>query len=455
MLNMKHTWKAVMTLGLALLLGPGVVMAQENTYRLDGLAPPTALKFASETLPLADAMGLRALELENVVDIAVLPRRAIAADEEVYLRIDLAGARFGAAPTIVGGAASAALGGTVTGTPSSGGAGASFAVFELGAYARATDPTDPVLVGVQIPDNGAGADLMLTSSSGNVTATITAYSNPDDALDEEGVRSTFGGSAAIIRLVSGLTVTIKAADDAVPNVDTGFIRFLEGGANVGTARLGWLGVEENIVEEAMVRTATDGSTLDRGDILTLTNPDDATSAPIGMISFNVMGNLDIGAFTTQAETFDAETPPNPTGTCAGGMADQVDQGNLLDAQGMPLISEEGDLPSGVESATTGAEAPDVYLLCLNVDVTGPMSNMMAIPDGDYSATAYMDRDGNPSTPAQMVGEGSLASLDRNGASVELPYLTTSEKHNQRLIIVNRGPRPAGITSIQVHLGRRH
>ena len=33
-------------------------------------------------------------------------------------------------------------------------------------------------------------------------------------------------------------------------------------------------------------------------------------------------------------------------------------------------------------------------------------------------------------------------------SVDIPYLTTSDKHNQRLIVVNRGSRPAAITSIQ-------
>ena len=47
----------------------------------------------------------------------------------------------------------------------------------------------------------------------------------------------------------------------------------------------------------------------------------------------------------------------------------------------------------------------------------------------------------------MAGEGDLASIERNGASVDIPYLTTSEKHNQRLIIVNRGTNPVAITSI--------
>ena len=108
---------------------------------------------------------------------------------------------------------------------------------------------------------------------------------------------------------------------------------------------------------------------------------------------------------------------------------------------MRLISEEGDLPSGAEAASTGPMAPDVYLLSVNVDVMSPETNMTPIPEGDYMATAHIKVDGDSNTPSQMVGEGVLASIDRNGASVDIPYLTTSVKHNQRLIIVNRGTRP--------------
>ena len=138
--------------------------------------------------------------------------------------------------------------------------------------------------------------------------------------------------------------------------------------------------------------------------------------------------------------------PVPDGTCDPVAEGSVDQGTLQGADGMELINEEGELPSGVTSASSGNLDPDVYLLCLNVDVMGPATNMNPIPEGDYSATASTKA--GATSPAQMVGEGDLASIDRNGASVDIPYLTTSEKHNQRLIIVNRGSRPVGITSIQ-------
>ena len=452
MLSMKTLRVAIVTMGSALLLGPGLAMAQDN-INLNGTAAgmdaPAPLVYAHETMGAADAMGRRALELGDELRVLVEPRRAIGENDGVFLRIDLAGAQFGAPPTSVAGAdADAATG---SGTLNSGGAGMSFAVFALAAV-----PANGV-VGVEIPDSATaadGGDLRVTAASGHVMATITAYTDPDDALDEVGSRGTFAGSGAIVRLVSGLSVTIKAADNAVASVNHGFLWFL---GPMATARLGWLGIEENDSELAMggVRNAADGAKLDTGEILRADGTD-----PDGSISFNVMGNLDIGAFTVKPETFQLSDPedvnsdlvmvdgsPVPTGTCEGVGEGEVDRGTLMNADGL-LIGEEGERPSGVEMATTGDLVPGIHLLCLNVDVTGPMTNMYPIPEGDYSATAHFKLGLNALESSQMAGmEGDLASIGRNGASVDIPYLTTSEKHNQRLIIVNRGTRPVAITSI--------
>ena len=444
MLSMKTLRVAIAAVGSALLLGPVLAVAQTINLNGTGDAAPSPLVFAQETLPQPGAMGRRALALASNMDIAVMPRRAIDTSDEssqkIFLRIDLSGAQFAAAPTLVGGAATGDLS-PIDSYPSNNGINSSFAVLRVDGDVASGD-----LLGVRIAGSGSGADLNVTTASGNVTASIAAYNDADDALDQQGARSTFAGSGTIIRLVSGLNVTIAPAPKATASVDTGFIRFVGGSGSSGTARLGWLGVEENLTPPAggMVRNANTGAQIVRGDILHVDNSDN----PTGMVSFNVMGNLDIGAFNLKPETFDMDTPPNPTGTCDPGVANTVDRGGLIGADRMPLIGEEGELPSGVESASTGPRAPDVYLICVNVDVTGAMSNTMPIPEGDYSATAYIDGDGSPVTPAQMVGEGTLASIDRDGASVELPYLTTSDKHNQRLIVVNRGTRPALITNIE-------
>ena len=456
MLSMKTLRVAIVTMGSALLLGPGLAVAQDN-INLDGtvagMDAPAPLTYANETLGAADAMGRRALELENALRVFVEPRRAIGTTEEVYLRIDLSGAQFGTVPGSVAGADVGAA--SASGTLNSGGAGMTFAVFRLAGVVANGVVGVEIGTGTSVADGG---DIRVTASSGNVTATIAAYTDPDDALDEVGARSTFGGSGAILRLVSGLTVTIKATDsNQVASVDHGFIRFLSDAGPTGQVPLGWLGIEENVaaLADGGVRNAADGTVLEAGEILRA----DGTE-PDGTISFNIMGNLDIGAFTVKAETFldanDDGTPDldedgnrTPTGTCDGvAEGGDPDRGTLVDAQGMMLIGEDGELPSGVTAASTPALPPGIKLVCLNVDVTGPMSNMSAIPESDYTATAHFKPGLNSLEASQMAGmEGDLASIERNGASVDIPYLTTSEKHNQRLIVVNRGTRPVAITSI--------
>ena len=462
MLSMKTLRVAIVTMGSALLLGPGLALAQDNINlnTLPGADPDGPLVYAQETMGAPDSDGRRALELAENLNILVRPRRAIAANA-VYLRIDLSGAQFGAAPSAVATETDPTADPATSGSLNSGGAGMTFAVFELGAVAANG------VAGVQIPNSAAvdaGGDLRVTSASGNVTATITAYTDPDDALDEVGARSTFAGTGAIVRLVSGLTVTIKPADTATASVDDRFLWFLNeaGDGPVGQVPLGWLGVEENLTALAMggVRNAEDGAVLEAGEILR----NDGTP-PDGTISFNIMGNLDVGAFTVMDEIWldtnndgtpdlDEDGNRTPTATCVGaeeGVAvgeGEVDPGNLMDANGDNLIGKEGERPSGVTAASTPALSPGVKIVCLNVDVTGPETNMYPIPESDYTATAHFKTGTNALEASQMAGmEGSLASIERNGASVEIPYLTTSEKHNQRLIVVNRGTAPVAITSI--------
>ena len=463
-------------MGSALLLGSGLLAAQTR-IQLDGVGDDDSnvpLVFAQETLPtLADPVtGLRALSLPDNLHLTVKPRRAINSNEEVYIRIDLSGAYFAIDPTVAQGPqtedhdsdaatpnvpTTGALGTPVGALESSGGAGSNFWIAKLGTAADGVTIASANLLGIVIAGTATANanDLSMAVTSGTASATITAYEDPDDAFDQVNAKSTFAGSGTIISLQTGLAVTIKAADtsdgNAIASVDHGFLWFV---GPTGQARLGWLGVEEKIA--AGVRNANNGAVLAGNEIL-------KAGAQVG---FNLMGNLDIGAFNIKEESFEQMLTPDttdaadatqdvigpdgnpiPNGTCDVPAEDSVDQGDLVDADGMPLISEDGDLPSGIDAANFGNQDPDVYLLCVNVDVMGPETNMNPIPEGDYSATAYIRA--TATAPATMVGEaGDLASIGRNGASVDIPYLTTSEKHNQRLIIVNRGSRPVAITSIQ-------
>ena len=388
---------------------------------------------------MASPMGRYAITTPaSELDLHVKPRRRIDADEDVYLRLDLAGAVLGATDVeIVTGAAQGD--GTIntsaaTATISSGGSGESFVVIEVGAVTLGNT------TGVRL------ANAELTSNSGTVSATITSYSNADDALDEVGTTGAFRGSSTIINLVSGVNTIIKAAPSAaVADVASGFVRFTGAFSHNdgGAATLGWLGVEEKIVDTGVTPDATitynsTGVALADNDIITAT----------GTINFNVMGNLDIGAFETNPEpdTFDRMTLEGSAG-CPP-QAAGIDRGSLVDGDGNMLVGEEGELPSGVDSANTGALAEGLYVLCVNVDVMGPGTNMMSIAEGAYMATAHIKRDNGVNTPVQMVGEeAAVGAIRHNGAKVNIPYLTTSEKHNQRVIVVNRGMRPVAITDI--------
>ena len=54
---------------------------------------------------------------------------------------------------------------------------------------------------------------------------------------------------------------------------------------------------------------------------------------------------------------------------------------------------------------------------------------------------------NAAIAARELAMGTVGKIGRNGASADVAYLTTSEKHNQRLIIVNRGSRPILMTDV--------
>ncbi|MCY4514736.1 MAG: hypothetical protein OXC69_06360 [Candidatus Tectomicrobia bacterium] len=444
MLSMKTLRVAIVTMGSALLLGPGLAAAIDIQLDGKGDNAATPVSYAAETLPAADPMtgGYTVAFPDGDLDLHVKPRRRIDETEDIFIRLDLAGMVIGGAPQLITPTIDADGAVTSIGTPddtglSSGGATESFVVFEVGNVALNQS------VGIRLQTNG-----MLTSSSGPVTATISSYSDPDEALDGEFATSSFSGSATVIRIVSGVATTFKPNTTAVASVDAGFLKFLpeEGKDVTSQARLGWLGVQENLAATAGIRNASDGAALGDGNII------DAG----GMISFTVMGNLDIGAFSVIDEEFqDAEGTVVAAGTegaipsavCPTGAEGAPDRGTLVDSEGDMLVGEEGELPMGADSGSSGDMTEGIKLLCVNVDVSGADTNMTPIPEAMFTAIAYVKRTAD--ADAMMVGEeGPAGAIRRNGAKVNIPYLTTSEKHNQRLIVVNRGSRDVQVTSIQ-------
>ena len=433
-----NAWKTAMTLGLALMLGPGLAMAETN--QLDATMdtdPTTVLHYASETIRSTDPdTGRYDVELEEDFDIIVKPRRRIDTGE-LYIRMELSGAHFGMDPSVVSGAVDSLQAQSLV--LSSGGANMNFVVYPVAPVASGE------FLGIRINMGATGDDLQLLSNTGSVSATISAHATADDALDGVGASGAFAGSGMIVQTASGLDVSFKPqVPNPVADVATGFVRFTGAAPANGQANIGWLTAQTDDAMDSALRSATNGMLLTEADNLNAVIPMGGT------VRFVLEGNFDFGAFHVLPEVIDDMTGmPDGTVMCTAGSESSPDQGTLRDGseENMRLIGEDGMLPSGVTSATTIQLPPNVYLLCVNIDITGPDTAATPIPESTYTAKAYLKR--GAEIPAAMVGEGTVGSITRNGAYVEIPYLTTSEKHNQRLILVNRGNSPIPITGIEL------
>ena len=446
MLSMKTLRVAIVTMGSALLLGPGVAAAQ---IELDGTVaggnPPMAIRVAAESIMTAEGnrttQGTTVLgynvNIGTDVSIAASARAAVPAG--YFVRVKLNGAVFRADPALVGG-----------GVLAQGGALMDQAVFAVPVTGIARrSATDDPSVTIVIGDN-----LAVTSASpGSVSASITAHRDQFDAIDDVAALGTryFGGSATIIQKVSGITATVSAGRTAVANAAVGFRWFvndpdyaMNGHPNRPNAHLGSFTVAERTAAAGETATidASTGNTL-AADVL--------IPAARG-VQLTVEGELGIGAFELSR---DARTAQEVTAggmlvvTCpvvAMGSEDAPLMGNVKGTMDMPNVATVSTSTAGDSPAFGADSATGTYTLCVTVDTMGAMSNTMALPETEFMGTILLPNE-NAAIASRELATGVVGRIERNGASASIAYLTTSEKHNQRLIIVNRGNRPVMMTNI--------
>ena len=481
MLSMKTLRVAVVTMGTALLLGSGLAAA--TVQNLDGVGDnaPVPLMYAAETLSAEKDVAGRnngATAPSNVMAqgrtthyalvspddtanvVVVKPRRRLE-DETIYVRLDLEGGMVlsGAAVQLhVGqtvfpdadndgepdGTADYTAGGVVDlvtpeGQTAGGSAGQSYVVFRL---AVGTGATAAIALNESIWFDVNQA-FAVPAGAGNYGASISAYTTADDALDGRGAVSSVAGSATIVRVVSGLDAKVTPGDTLTADVDVGFRWFTNpgGGSSMPNRAAAALGDFQAIANPMGVRSANDGATAVDADII---------SPEMGSVTVTVEGDLTIGAFSVVPETpamdanTEADTPAMDAffAACPTGPAEVDDDPENDD---MGTLTNPDDAEAAVTTMGTESFGAGKFRLCVNVDTSGPMSNMNAIPVGDYTATVSVLSPG-AEDPVEAAS-GTIGMIGRNGASVQIPYLTTSEKHNQRLVIVNRGTRPVAITEI--------
>ena len=451
MLSMKTLKVAIVAMGSALLIGPGVAVAID----LDGtgLNAPKPVVYALETLeasanvggvkyydlmgpaimgveadasaspPVLAVMAFDEMTLETTTSLRLDPQTQT---ETWYVRVALAGMIFRdnlGTPTVQAYSLQDldsdpetpnVLAPTPNGLRSDvfvlaqGGDGASVAVFQLSASADAIEVNSKIALDV-------GDHIAVRGTAGDYSASITLHESLNDAINGNDATSFsfFGGNAAIVRLVHGTDVRIVQGAAAVASVAYDYKWFVDSPIT-GQENLGSIVAKERVFVGQTVLSAQTGMRAAPNDFI----------APKG-VSVKVEGNLSIGAFrfirrtgadavdcTTGAVAFTAETP---------------DKSNLVPP-------EKGDTASG----TFGGRDPGTYDLCVNVDVSGPATNETPIPTGDYTATVTIEGPATSGSLPEQRASGVIGSIIRDGTNVNITYLTISDKYNQRLIIVNRG-----------------
>ena len=256
---------------------------------------------------------------------------------------------------------------------------------------------------------------------------MSLHSTTNDA--QSGANPVGGmGSATLVSVISGLNVEVMAKPGTEADVSTGFLWFTNPDMD---ARASKPNVAQVMLGSAEVGIADDtGAMLYNADTGVEASSTDFVKT--NSVIIGVSGDMSIGAFSVVAEG--KECPMD-------GSAESPNPGSLRDGTGKLLTAEGASLESG---SMGGLAASVKYNLCVDVDAAGPGSNSTPIPAGVYNAAVSAILPRVDQDDPEPIGQGVIGRIGRNGASVHIPYLTTSEKHNQRVIVVNRGPRPISI-----------
>ncbi len=467
----------VAALAAALLLWPGLALAATTFQQLDGTGEmaPKPVEYARELVKVA--AGKKTVNLKSPAAamasdtrhrVAAALKRDIKPNEELYLRLALGGGMvfaegkevsgigwsFSAYPlaevvctaddgTSVVRPDGVTSKGVVIGTQFiSGRSGEAVAVFKMtttgGSFGIPTgeggtreipyllnsgsskkecdQPLEFVRIFAGIADY-----LAVPAGAGSYTASISLHGDADEAYAGTNASTALAGTATIVRVVDGLAAAVTAATQpAVAHVGTApqpflWFRDTSAASTTGVKNKAVLGSAKATIARDDLYNATSGKVATGSDLL-----------PDGSVNFSVEGDFSIGAFSLKVPT-DAD---DPSKDCpAAGTAGSPAVGNLKPAAAGPS-----------DMAMLEGQNAGTYHLCVQVDTMG--MNATPIPAGMYRGT--ISRDGGTGTDVTLA-TGVIGNIRRNGTTVDLAYLTTSGKYNQRLTIVNKGTNEATYT----------
>ena len=161
---------------------------------------------------------------------------------------------------------------------------------------------------------------------------------------------------------------------------------------------------------------------------------------------DLVGNLGSVTVATNTATTNAVNPLTGAAHAVGDAVQTGDAASILSIAGDFSFGdwEVDDACDGGGTALTIAEAEDSATALVGT-IVGGADNLCVTVDGEETINQAGPYGGSmvitpvaSAANALATQTGDFGSIAHNGTTVEIPYLTTFEDYNQRLIIVNRG-----------------
>ena len=437
MLSMKTLRVAIVTIGAALLLGPGFAAAVDQKLD-DRPRDITPLVYASESLTATSAnatnytppretsashYGLETPPGQHWLVVAAKGRVA-PGNTTARFRLSLgSGMVFNSKVASTVGLKKSATS-SVTGLSTAGNEHVDVSTYG-DRFLGGSPGSDFIEFG--LTESGVGIDideflwinvnnsLAVVPGTGSYTATITASGDGAPPIS---------ATATIVNVVSALDSDVtnynaRNVSAAIADVGTDFLQFYQFATpeGVGAARLGLFRVR--------VRPLTGGAEILSAQDGLAAQPEDIIKGGDSAVNLTVNGDLSIGAFkiVTDRDIGNANNGSDCPSSVVGASPDNKTDSDLK-------------LEKGVTDEGTAGLAAGSYELCVDVNDDGP--NTTPIEEGNYTATIEITPPGDNVPAMEIIENQVIGLIRRNGSSNRVTYLTTAEKYNQRLIIVNRG-----------------
>ena len=420
-------------LWMVALLGANSAMAQD-TYSLE--------TFGALTPPATMHTVAGAFEGKVVVDEFLRYDLAnVSGDTSVFVRVTPVGMAFGAAPRVHFDAVD-------TQTPPEAVPDTSNRTMELGAsggYRYELDTATPRVTHIRVSMTNA---MVSGATAGMVQVSVysterNAHFGQGDALAELGMTDAMfevGPSVSVVAAMGSPFAHTATAETRFRELEGGPGKYPMGGFNVviNTMHLTPAGMSIRDAARAADNTATPA--------LAAIEPDGDgafTSAQEAMIRERLFGVVGISGHNSRSRFYGdggfafVSGPMDSSGfelnnayTCDG---TAKPAGAIVSYPGMEV--GEDDAPANVNEVV-GRLAIDPWYLCANIPAG---DDAPEIPEGSYGmdVTIVPTAEDQPFPAVGMTTVATVAEIDHDGTTVQVPYLTTYESYNQRIVIVNR------------------